>query len=108
MGITYKRVSSTPCHPCFPVSRFFEQAVIPLPNKVCQRSDGGLWSIAAVSLLKKPDLRCQLWDSNGYHLQTSKLNPLSPLLSSISVFLNKLSSRCQTKVVNGLTAAYEA
>jgi hypothetical protein len=43
------------------------------------------------SLLKKPNLRCQLRDGKGYHLRTSKLNPLPPLLPSISDFLNRLS-----------------
>lgn len=42
---------------------------------------------AAGSLPQKPDLRCQLRDAKGDHLQTSKLAPLTPLLSSISDFL---------------------
>jgi len=33
------------------------------------------------SLLKKLNLRCQLRDGKGYHLRTSKLNPLPPLLT---------------------------
>ena len=32
--------------------------------------------------LKKPNLRCQLRDGKGYHLRTSKLNPLPPLLTT--------------------------
>jgi hypothetical protein len=40
--------------------------------------------------LKKPNLRCQLRDGKGHHLQTSKLNPLPPLFPSISGFLNRL------------------
>ena len=52
-----------------------------------KRSAVGL--TGTLRLLKKAHLRCRLQDGKGYHLRTSKLNPLPPLLPGIWTFLSK-------------------